>query len=184
MPYQLDGVTLKPGRPFETNDGTQYPGDWLDQSTPVERAELGIQWVEPAVQPYYDQRFYWGPNNPKDLDGLKYLWVSKQKEIAGTFLSPSDWYIVRMTEHPECLCPSDVRTYRNDVRSVSGIREGQINACADVEELEALIKAPAAIEVVTQEYVPADGETPEVPEVSETQPNPAALEAWPDVVSD
>jgi len=49
----------------------------------------------------------------------------------------------------------------------------------DVDELVALITAPATISVVTQEYVPADGENPEVPEVREDQVNPDALAAWP-----
>lgn len=185
MAYQLDGVTLKPGRPFETNDGTQYPGDWLDQSTPVERAALGIVWVAPVVEPYYDQRFYWGPSIPKDIEELKTLWVGKQKDTAGSLLSPSDWYIVRMTEHPECMCPPDVVTYRDAVRSVSNIREEQIKACVTTDELASLITAPTTIVVVVTPYSPPTFDekgvelTPEIVEITEIQPNPEALEPWP-----
>ena len=191
--YYLNGEPLRLDKAFVDADGNQYPANWLRNSSQEQRDALGITWVAPDPTASYDQRFYWGVGNPKQLDdvtdedgnfttGLKSLWVSKQKQTAGTLLAPSDWYVIRMTEDPACMCPPAVVQYRSDVRTVSGQREDQILACVDVEELEALIKAPATIEVVIQEYVPADGETPEIPEVRETQVNPAALIAWPEQV--
>ena len=191
--YYLNGEPLRLDKAFTDADGNQYPANWLRNSTQEQRDALGITWVAPDPAAYYDQRFYWGVGNPKDLDGLKDLWVSKQKETAGSLLASTDWYVIRMTEDPECMCPPAVVQYRADVRTISGQREAQILACTDVEELEALIKAPATVEVITQEYVPAvpaviDEETeevitPEVPEISEvreTQVNPAAITAWPE----
>ena len=180
--YYYNGDPLRLDKAFTDTDGNQYPANWLRNSTQEQRDALGITWVAPDPAAYYDQQFYWGVGNPKDLDGLKELWVAKQKQIAGSLLAPTDWYVIRMTEDATCTCPPEVVQYRADVRSASNTREAQITACADVEELEALIKAPATVEVVTQAYVPADGETPEVPEVRETQANPAALTAWPEAV--
>ncbi len=189
MAYQLDGVTLKPGRPFETHDGTQYPGDWLAQSTPVERAELGIVWVEPTPAPYYDQRFYWGVGNPKDLAELKTLWKAKQKEAANSLLRPTDWAIIRGVEETGKPPSVALKASRKAVRDTSTRREAAIDACLTTDELASLITAPATITVVTTPYAPATYDdqgvelTPEVLEVTEQQPNPAALEAWPDVIS-
>lgn len=191
--YYLNGEPLRLDKAFTDADGNQYPANWLRNSTQEQRDALGIVWVAPDPAAYYDQRFYWGVGNPKDLDGLKEEWVSKQKGIAGSLLAPTDWYVIRATEDPDCVCPPAIAQYRADVRTASGQREAQINACADVEELEALIKAPATIEGVVQEYVPAvpaviDEETeevvtpevPEVPEVVGPVTNPAALTAWPE----
>lgn len=167
--YYLNGEPLRLDKAFTDADGNQYPANWLRNSTQEQRDALGITWVAPDPAAVYDQHFYWGVGNPKDLDGLKDLWVRKQKEIAGSLLLPTDWYVIRMIEDPDCVCPTTVTQYRADVRTVSGQRENQILACVDVEELESLIKAPATIEVVT-----------EAPEVRETQVNPDALTAWPE----
>ena len=55
---------------------------------------------DPAAS--YDQRFYWGVGNPKDLGGSKEYWVSKQKATAGSTLAQSDWYVVRAAEDADC----------------------------------------------------------------------------------
>ena len=190
--YYLNGEPLRLDKAFTDADGNQYPANWLRSSTQDQRDALGITWVAPDPAAYYDQRFYWGVGNPKDLDELKALWQGKQKSTAGSFLAPTDWYVVRATEDPECPCPVEISQYRADVRTICGQREAQIEACEDVEALEALIKAPATIEGVIQEAVPAvpaviDEETeevltpevPEVPEVIGPVVNPEALVAWP-----
>ena len=163
MTYKLNGETLQPGRPFETEDGTQYPGNWLDVSTPEQREELGIVWVEPAAPPTYDQRFYWGPGNPKDLDQLKSHWSSKQKSTAGDLLSKTDWYVIRQSEDPACVCPPEVIQYRHDVRSVSDIREQQIEDCAKFDEL---------CKLLNESTIVVDGVV--------VLPNHGALQAWPE----
>ena len=178
--YYLNGEPLRLDKAFTDADGNQYPADWLRNSTQEQRDALGIAWVAPDPAAYYDQRFYWGVGNPKDLDDLKALWVGKQKAAAGSFLTPTDWYVVRAMEVPGYVCPPEMTQYRADVRTVCEQREAQINACEDVEALEVLIKAPATIEVVVQGYIPADEDTPETPEVREDQENPLALVAWPE----
>ena len=137
--YYLNGEPLRLDKAFTDADGNQYPANWLRSSTQEQRDGLGITWVAPDPAAYYDQRFYWGVGNPKDLDGLKELWTSKQKKTAGTFLTPTDWYVVRAMEVPEYSCPPEMTQYRADVREVCEQREAQIEACADVEELEALV---------------------------------------------
>lgn len=64
--FKLNGKPLGIDTAFTTEDGTQYPSNWLRLASPEERAAIGITEAnEPAV---YDDRFYWSPSNPKQLD--------------------------------------------------------------------------------------------------------------------
>lgn len=170
--YYLNGNPLRLDKAFTDADGNQYPANWLRNSTPEQRDALGITWVAPDPAASYDQRFYWGVGNPKDIDQLKELWIQKQKEIAGSLLAPTDWHVIRMTEDANCMCPPGVVQYRADVRAVSNTREAEISACLDTDELVALLTAPAQI--------PAE-EQPN-PEVVVMADNPAALTQWPNPV--
>ena len=87
---QLDGKTLQYGRAF-THNGYQYPANWLRLTTLEEKQAIGIVEVADPVVGVWDQRFYWGVDNPKDLDQLKTTWKQKQNEIASSLLAPSDW---------------------------------------------------------------------------------------------
>jgi len=76
---------------------------------------------------------------------LKTEWVKKQKEIAGTLLFGTDWYVTRKAEDPTAEIPAAVATYRAAVRTTSGTREAEINACTTTAELAALLTNPAQI---------------------------------------
>ena len=66
MAFQLNGQPIALDTAFTTPDGTQYPSNWIRLASPSERAAIGI--TEVADPEYYDQRFYWGPGNPKLLN--------------------------------------------------------------------------------------------------------------------
>ena len=70
--------------------------------------------------------------------GLKTEWVAQQKQIAGSLLAPTDWYVTRKAETGAAI-PADVLAYREAVRTTSGTREAEINACTTTEELAALL---------------------------------------------
>jgi hypothetical protein len=70
--------------------------------------------------------------------GLKGLEIAKIKAQAGGLLAPSDWYVIRHQEDNTKTIPTDVATYRNDVRAKSDEMESQINACGTVENLKTL----------------------------------------------
>ncbi len=177
--YYYNDKPLPLDKAFTDVNGNQYPANWLRNSTQAQRDALGITWVAPNPESYFDQRFYWGIDNPKDIDELKQQWITEQKNIAATLLAPTDWYLIRQTEVPEEVCPSEILQERADIRDISGQRENQINACIDVAELEKLITAPAMISVVVQDFVPETTDDPEIPEVRENQINPDALILWP-----
>lgn len=64
--FQLNGQPLGLDTAFTTEDGTQFPSNWLRLASPEERAEIGI--TEVAEPEIYDDRFYWSPSNPKQLE--------------------------------------------------------------------------------------------------------------------
>jgi len=64
--FQLNNKPLALDTAFTTEDGTQYPNNWLRLASPEERAAIGI--TEVADPESYDDRFYWGVNSPKQLE--------------------------------------------------------------------------------------------------------------------
>ena len=153
-----DGRRLHPGRPFEI-DGTKFPANWLRLTTLAEKEAIGITEVpDPAP---VDTRFYWDHDLPKRLEdepavdengdpvldadgvqiinqGLKTQWTAQQKQIAGTLLAPTDWYVTRKAE-TDAAIPAAVLAYRESVRTICGTREAEIAACTTTEELAALL---------------------------------------------
>jgi len=70
--------------------------------------------------------------------GLKGLEIKKIKAQASGLLSPTDWHVVKATEVADYSVPTDVATYRANVRAKSNEMETQINACSDVDALKTL----------------------------------------------
>ena len=129
--FILNGNPISPDVAF-THDGIQYPANWLRLASPEERAAIGI--TEAPEEPFYDQRFYWGVNNPKDHTELVKQWVGTTKETAGSLLNPYDWYIVRQTETGKAV-PQVVLDYRTAVRDRSDDRETMIKNTTSTHEL-------------------------------------------------
>lgn len=159
MSFELNGQPIYAGRSFVDADGNQYPRNWTYVLTQEQKDAIGITWVpDPAP---VDTRFYWDHNTPKRLEdepavdenddpvldedgvqvintGLKTQWIRQQKEIAGSLLAQSDWYVTRKAEAGTEI-PTDVATYRTAVRTVSGQREAEISAAATFEAFVALV---------------------------------------------
>ena len=185
-----------------THAGIQYPANWLRLSSLEERNALGI--TEVANDPTYDQRFYWGVDNPKQLNdvtdedgntttGLKTLWSATQGEIAASLLAPSDWRIIKAKETGTNI-PSTWKTYRAAVRTACNARQTEIGNAADVPALIELLYGAATITqqkkdsegvgVVEPDTITNEaGETVANPvagdPVMETVANPAIATAWP-----
>jgi hypothetical protein len=62
MAFQYNGSPISIDRPFTAPDGTKF----ANLRNPAIRETLGV--TEVADPPYFDQRFYWGVDNPKLLD--------------------------------------------------------------------------------------------------------------------
>ena len=130
---QLNGKTLKYDKAFVHN-GMQYPANWLRLTSLEEKQAIGIVEVPDAPVASWDQRFYRGVDNPKDLDRLKETWTAKVKDTAGKLLASTDWYVVRQAENSAAV-PADVLTRRSEIRTLSNEKETAIAACADVPAL-------------------------------------------------
>ena len=139
-----------------THAGIQYPANWLRLASLEEKQAIGI--TEVANDPTYDQRFYWGPSNPKQLDdktetvdgeevkttGLKTQWSDTQGQIAASLLAPSDWRIIKAKETGTNI-PSTWKTYRAAVRTACNTRQTEIGNAADIPALIELLFGAATI---------------------------------------
>ena len=137
--FLLNGKPLSPDRAFTTEDGTQYPANWLRLATPEEREAIGI--TEVPDPPTYDQRFYWGPNLPKDHTQLVEQWVGQVKATAGSLLAQSDWYITRQAETGVAAHQS-VLDSRSAIRVLSNEKEAFLGATETTDELAAYVTGP------------------------------------------
>ena len=199
---QLDGKTLQYDRAF-THDGISYPANWLRLTTLEEKQAIGIVEVADNTQSW-DQRFYWGVDNPKQLNdvtdddgvtttGLKTYWKTQQSDIASTLLSPSDWRVVKAAEVTAYSVEPEWLTYRAAVRTACNTRQTEIDACSDVPALKELLFGSPTITrqqtdsdgngVVEPDTITVDGEEVTNPvagePVMETVANPAIATAWP-----
>ena len=142
--FVLNGKTLPVDVAF-THEGIQYPANWLRLTSAQEKAAIGI--TEQPDPPSYDQRFYWGVDNPKQLEdigpdantgitttGLKTLWKNKQDETAHNLLSDSDWYVTRKSEK-DIAIPAGITSYRDSVRTICESRKVAIAGASDVDAL-------------------------------------------------
>jgi pyruvate/oxaloacetate carboxyltransferase len=126
--FMLDNRSLPIDIGF-THNGIQYPNNWLRLASSSERSAIGI--TEVADPEPYDDRFYWGLDNPKDLEGLKAYWVSQIKDTAGKLLAQTDWMIVRKMERSIDI-PAAIATSRASVVSECARLETAIADAADV----------------------------------------------------
>lgn len=146
--FLLNGQPLAIDTAFTTEDGTQYPANWLRLASQEERAAIGISEVEDPVA--YDDRFYWGANLPKDLDQCKTNMVNQVKSTAGSLLSATDWKVIRAAEGIKPVDEATL-TLRTSIRDFSNSNEAAINACASVDELAALqLKWPETEPIIVE----------------------------------
>ena len=140
------GQYIQEGTAFEIN-GVQYPANWLNLSTPQEKADIGLEEVIATNSPANDQ-YYWVSqelngatltyvNIPKDLDTCKANTVSQLRNTAYTILLPTDWMVVKAFETSTPIAP-DWNTWRASVRTTCENAVKAVNACTNVDELAQL----------------------------------------------
>lgn len=138
---------IQEGTQFEI-DGVTYPPQWLNQSTPEQKAELGLVEVVATNQPA-NMEYYWVSetlngalltytNTPKDLDTVKSNSNSQVRSIAYSILFPTDWMVVKAFETSTPV-PSDWNTWRESIRTTAANTIAAVEAAKDVEEVEAIM---------------------------------------------
>jgi hypothetical protein len=126
--FTLNGTPVSIDNPYTTEAGVTYP----HLRDPSVRELLGV--VEVADPAYYDQRFYWGVDNPKDLDQLKADWVKQTKAVAGSLLAQTDWMVIRKAER-DIAIPLAVVAARGAIILDQDSKQQAIEAATTVEEL-------------------------------------------------
>ena len=144
--FQLNGNPISIDSEVTIN-GVRYP----HLREPALREQLGI--VEVADPEWYDQRFYWGVGNPKQLEdievtpdagdpytqkGMKSEWTYQIKDTAGKLLAQTDWMVIRKAER-NIDVPAAVAVKRAAIVAECNRLEAAIAGCADVEALIAVI---------------------------------------------
>ena len=147
--FLLNGTPLGIDSPFTYND-TQYPSNWLRLASQAERAAIGI--TEVADPERWDDRYYWGVDNPKQLEdltvtpeggepyvqkGLKSNHLAQTKTTANQLLSATDWMVIRKAERDVAI-PAATVTYRAAVLTECDRLLAAIAAAADVPALMAV----------------------------------------------
>ena len=151
--FQLDNNPLALDVPFVHNE-ISYPANWLRLATPEERAAIGITEVDDPIA--YDERFYWGVDNPKQLEdeiiiaeegqdfptyeqkGLKSNWSAQIKDTTNKLLAATDWMVIRKAERDVAI-PEATATYRAAVLVECDRLLDAIAGAADVEALIAVL---------------------------------------------
>jgi hypothetical protein len=145
--FQLNGNPISIDSEQIVN-GIRYP----HLRDPALREQLGI--VEVADPENFDQRFYWGVGNPKQLNdeevtpegatesytqkGLKSQWTAQVKDTAGKLLAQTDWMVIRKAER-NIDVPAAVAAKRAAIVAECDRLEAAIAGCTDVEALIAVI---------------------------------------------
>lgn len=140
------GQYIREGAPFEIN-GIQYPANWLNLSTPQEKAEIGLEEVIATNQPA-NQQFYWVSetlngaqltyiNTPKELIPCQKQLISQTKSTAYSILLPTDWMVVKAFETGGTI-PADWNTWRQTIRTQADDYLNAVNLCTTIDQLAAL----------------------------------------------
>ena len=135
------------GTQFTLGDVT-YPPQWLNQSTPEQKAAIGLVEVVATNSPA-DQTYYWVSetlngaeltytNTPKDLDTVKENAISQVNNTAYSLLFPSDWMVVKAVETQGTI-PTDWNTYRANVRFTANTTKDALAVATTVDELANII---------------------------------------------
>jgi len=75
------------------------------------------------------------------IEGLKSIHKKIIKKQASSLLSKHDWQVIKATEVSEYSVPSNVTTYRSNIRTKSNEMETKIDNCTTVDELKALYES-------------------------------------------
>ena len=137
----LNDSYINEGTQF-TIDGITYPAQWLNQSTPEQKAELGLEEVVATNQPY-NPVYYWTgetlsgatltyTGTPKDLVEVQNNAVAQVRQSAYNLLLPTDWMVVKAFETSTPINP-DWNTWRASVRITAQDTITAIQSATDVD---------------------------------------------------
>ena len=142
-----DGQYIQEGQAFEI-DGTQYPANWLNLSTPEEKTAIGLEEVIATNSPF-NPIYYWTgevleqatltyTGTPKDLLDVQGNAVAQVNQSSYTLLFPTDWMVVRAVETSTTVAP-DWNAWRESIRQYAADTTTAIKATTNVDEVETIM---------------------------------------------
>ena len=141
------------GNPF-TLDGVEYPANWVNLSSPQDKAAIGM--VDVVYGPQANQTYYWVTQQepvynaqtnqvdinftatPKDLTSVKSNAISQVNNTAYTILFPTDWMVVKATETSTTV-PAAWNSWRQSIRSTATSAVNSIEGATDVSGVEQIM---------------------------------------------
>ena len=147
------------------HDGNLYSADIFTKWSKAEKDAIGLHEVVTDSTNYKDPEYYintneqytfasgvvtrsWGNAIAKNLndtgtgeelvEGLKTQKKKIVKQQASGLLVPTDWYVIKANEVADYSVPSNITTFRANVRTKSNEMETAIDNAADVDALKAL----------------------------------------------
>ncbi len=140
----LDGQYIQEGQQF-TIRGVEYPSNWLNLSTPEQKAALGLEEVVATNQPFNPQYYWTGEvldkatltytGTPKDLTSVKTWAISQVNSTAYSILFPTDWMVVKAFETSTPV-PHSWNTWRASIRTTAANAVSGIEAATNNDEVE------------------------------------------------
>ena len=146
MFYKAPNTYINEGTQF-TIDGVTYPASWLNQSTPEQKAALGLEEVT-TVGELKDAKYYWIGEQlsgsvrtltatPKDLADVQKQAIAQVNASAYSILFPTDYLSVKAFETGTEV-PSEWATWRASIRATATQAIADITAATDVDTIAAL----------------------------------------------
>jgi hypothetical protein len=138
---------INEGTAFEI-DGVQYPANWLNLSTPEEKAEVGLEEVVATNQPKSDT-YYWVSetlseatltytNTAKDLLPVKTNALKQINATAYSILISTDWMVVKSVETSTLINPS-WNAWRQSIRTTALNATNGVEGAADVDAVASVM---------------------------------------------
>ena len=134
--FLLNNVPFPIDTPFEIN-GTQFPANWLRLTSIEEKNAIGITEVADPVG--WDDRFYWGVDNPKDLTQLKATWTNWANDTVWNLLQKTDYMDFRHLSDTGYTAPTAWVTWRASIREQLKTVKSNIASATDVPTLQTAI---------------------------------------------
>ena len=166
MPWKKsDGTVILENKSWVDDNKIRHPSNW-NIWTDTYKKSMGLTWEDPPVIENFDRRFYSAKDKERNLNdvkdvnpdtgealidpitkkqsvtlGLKSVYINETKVRAKELLSEHDWMVTRKAEEGTAI-PSDVATYRDNVRTACNTIETKINNCSNMTEFMALFDVP------------------------------------------
>jgi hypothetical protein len=148
-------LLIPAGSQFTWN-GIDYPPNWVNLSSPEEKAAIGmvdVVYGQPANDQYYwvqqnepvynaqtNQVDITFTNTPKDLTTVKANAFNTVNNTAYTILQPSDWMVVKGIETSTPVNP-DWNTWRASIRATADSTRTAVTGAADVDAVAQIMSS-------------------------------------------